>query len=132
MFLIIIIVLDDVLFVDVTSTVPDIAGPPADIIVLDDAIPVDSARESCRQDLGFPLAPLVSPPSLKIGVLVKLNVPALLLQPRPLRSIPCSSASLAFPTTGNVGEGFAERGGEEPSPPPGRQTEGVIGEEECW
>ena len=41
------------------------------ISALDDAIPVDSARESCRQEVGFPLAPFVSPPSLKIDALVQ-------------------------------------------------------------
>ena len=39
--------------------------------VLDDPIPVDPARESCRQEVGFPLAPFVSPPSLKIDALVQ-------------------------------------------------------------
>ena len=102
------------------------------ISVLDDAIPVDSARESCRQEVGFPLAPFVSPPSLKIDVLVKLNVPAQLFQARPLRSIPCSSSALAFPATGDVGEGFEEKEGEEPSPPPGNLNEGVIDEGEGW
>ena len=110
-----------------------ITWDPAGIIsVLDDAIPVDSVRESCRQEVGFPLAPFVSPPSLKIDVLVKLNVPAQLFQTLPLRSIPCSSSALAFPATDDVGEGFEEREGEEPSPPPGNLNEGVIDEGEGW
>ena len=114
---------------------------PADVVpvtvvvlapVLDDAKPGNSASESCRQELGFSLAHIASPPLLtalpKIDDAVKLNVPARLFQPRPLQAVPCSYSVLSFSATGDVREEIPENVGEEPSPTTGSKDKGVIDE----
>ena len=52
------------------------------ISALDDAILLDFARGSCRQEIGSPLAPSVSPPPLKIEILVEPLPSSLPFDPR--------------------------------------------------